>query len=488
MPLDLTPEQIKLLWDAQTEVDRRAAQTLRDDYYLGEQAILELDDERPDGSDRTKNVTNWIGYISDTHASFLTNTPYSYTLRDAEPGDAQNPDDTALNNYAAVLQTNAVGALDLLHATQAITMGFSIEVHSFDDDGIKITSFDPRDWVVLYDGKGNLVGAIYFLEVEADTWHNGAFQTDDIKQYTVYDDATKKVYDEDDEGNLVEDTALGETHAYGTPPVVVFAVNDARLAFITTALISQQDTYNATRSTFADDVKYNTDALLKIVGIEPDALFEEDDNGVSYWQKMKDNRLITLPPPAQGGVNPDAEFLLKGNDSEKVALDLRLSRDAIHLMGSVPDIAEIIGATGVASGIALKLKFQPLISKAGALTKTIEKGLRRRVDLVNVIWSTRSDPELVDYEVGFTLNVPTNMVEKMLAMPSVQHLLAAEDAIRLMPEIDDPAAAADRKRAENEGVLAGEMALIGGEADLTAGAVPEIEPAESEEDDGDATG
>ena len=78
MPVTLTNEQIVSIWD--NDDARRTIQTARREYYDGTQDILDEDSERIDGSDRTRNVINWVKYIVNAHVSFLTCEPFRYSL------------------------------------------------------------------------------------------------------------------------------------------------------------------------------------------------------------------------------------------------------------------------------------------------------------------------------------------------------------------------------------------------------------------------
>ena len=445
MPLSLTPMQVV---EAYTLDDaRRVEQTKRYNYRLGTQAILELDDERLDGSARHKVVTNWIKHIIDTHSGFIASTPIKYVPKD--PDDKQHRE--ALSNLYDVTNSNSLNAIDLEHLENALLMGFSVEVHSIENGEITITSYDPRNWGFIYDSDGTMVAAIYKTVFTRGTLHRGELLDADVTQYTVYDDSKTYVFDMD-KGKTEPKVSFVYPHYYGRPPVVVMRVNKPGDGyFISDALLSQQDVWNSVRSSNADDVTYNVDSLLCIKGYDPAAFFQADEDGVLFIDKLRQHRILPL-----NHADADASFLVKGNTPEKISHDLNLTRSDLHMMSRLTDLALILGATGTASGIALKLKLQPQIEQAGVFTTYMEAGIRDRISLFNTMWEKMGKPTLVDYDVQFTLNIPVNEQEIWQSLPSIDHLLTIEDQIRMIPSVRNPEKAARSKRdelKEQQGVI-----------------------------------
>lgn len=461
MPIALTPQQIDLVWDQ--SASRRSVQQKRHEYYEGKQAILLEGDTRTDGSKRSKVVTNWIRKVVNDHTAFaLTNAP-GYTLSDPDPSqeDAESQaqllvEKEALAQFETVRRDNNLDAIDQEHFKQAVKMGFSVEVHAFDSvtKKITITQYDPRCWAFLFDTNEKMLAAIHRAELAAGTYYNDRILEATLVVYTVYDDRNKTTFEEsispDQSGKPVRSlNVIGafEQHYYGRPPVVLFKVSKDAGTFVSDALISLQDAYNTSHSNLLDDVQYNVDAVLAIKGYEPGAMFEKDEDGVRFIDKLRQYRMLPLNKEA------DAKFLEKGNPKDKIEYDISLTRDDIHMEGAIADVSRIVGATGSVSGIALKLKLKPMIGQAASFLKWFSAGLRDRVELLNIVWAKLNTPSLTEYLITFNIDVPVNETEIWQFLPNLDGLLSRVDRIRLIPSIKDPEQAAQRKKAEEEDLL-----------------------------------
>lgn len=444
MPLE--PAQVDALWMADEQ--RRINQRKRWNYYTGVQPVLELDDERLDGSTRNKVVTNWIKYIVDAHSGFIASSPFKYIAKDSESEDSKE----ALSNLYDVVQDNELNIIDLEHVERAVLMGWGVEVHGVSDGQIVISSYDPRNWAFVFDEDGAMIYAIYKVTLPANSSYKGEIISDEIALYTVYDDKFIYTYErKSGQVNPIQENR--QSHYYGRPPVVLFRVNKPGDGyFISDALLTQQDVFNVVRSANADDVTYNVDSLLAINGYEPSAFFEADDDGVTFIEKLREHRILPL------NENAKAEFLERGNPREKVEYDLELTRSDIHMMSRLTDLASILAATGTASGIALKLKLQPQIEQASVFTRYLESGLRDRISLINTVWEKQGKPQLLDYEVEFTLNIPTNEQEIWNSLPSLDHVMSIEDQLKLVPSVRNPEKAAKAKLDEMTRVADAEVA------------------------------
>ena len=450
MAIQLTPADILTIWN--NSATDRTLQAERAEYYAGQQAICDETVERYDGQDRNLVVTNWVRYIVNKHVGFLTSKPIRYTAR-----EGQEPE--ALVNLDAISRYNYLNAIDVEHLRNAILAEFGVEVHGFDGEQIEITGYPPHNWAFLEDADGNILAAVYCATLPIGTWWQDKILIAELDVYTCYTDTeiitlTLVTQNASVPVQGIPTSTPGATaaalqivgepvkHEYGCVPVIRMAVSADRTAFIDNAFITQQDVFNETRSRNADDVEYNVDALLKIIGYAPDAMTQVDTDGKTFLEKMREHRILPLK---EGG---EAEFLTKGNEYTKAEFDLNLTRDAIHLMGSVADTEAIAGATGATSGIALKLKLQPQIAQAGVFTSYFEQGIRERIDLINIIWAAQGKPLLEDYDVSFSLQIPINEQEIWQGLPYLDPYLTKEDILKLIPSVEDPAAAAEAKQAE----------------------------------------
>lgn len=436
MPFNLTTTQILQVWD-DADSTRDEMQT-RQDYYDGDQAILDETTDRYDGSTRNLMVTNWIKYIVNKHVGFMTAKPVEYTLKDPKAPDA------GLKEFDLIDIQNTLDAVDQEHLRQCILKGYSVEVHSYDGEKIKITQYDSEDWVIMYDELDQPRVAIHRAIQPANSIYRNQFLEFEKTIYTVYDDASIRTFElissEDSDSYL--DEIDSRPHPYGRLPLVIFRVTRKRESFIGDDLISQQDAWNTTRSSNLDDLQYNVDAILKLIGYDVDAMFEADEDGVTFVEKLRKHRILPLK---EGG---EAEFIEKGNEKDKVAHDLDLTRSDLHMMARVADVEKIIGATGTVSGIALKLCLMPQIDQAIQFSVFFEEGLRDRIDLINRINAIRRKPILEDFNVSFTLNIPVNETEIWQYIPNLEDVMTRKTRLSLIPSIEDPEAEAKAKEIE----------------------------------------
>lgn len=426
----------------------RDAMQKRDDYYHGRHGILQESATRDsDKAKRARIVTNWVRFIVDSHVGFLTSRPIEFLSRDGS-GEVEVARLIALRDKNNLRRENT----DLLR--HGVLYGYGVEVHSFSEEGgIRIRHYDPRNWAFVLDtveGEERIHTAIYRVELPVGTVHDGVYLEEPVYVWTVYDAETIRVYKGRGSGGLsVAGTSVASsaglvvdgdlelvssnTHAYGRVPVIRYPVNEWYISHITDALISQQDAYNRTRSENNDDVSYNVDQFLALIGFSAERMLKEDpESGKTQVDLMRELRILFLDDAG------DAKFLEKGNSVEKVTAELDLARDAIHMMGGVPDVAgRIIGVTGATSGIALKLMFQGQQQNTETFMKYFIPALRERVDLINRVWVTMGMSPLTDYDVSFNLNIPANETELMQNIPFLKQLLENKEVARLMPFIED---------------------------------------------------
>jgi len=440
---------IKDIWN--NDADIRNGYIKRAQYYSGQQAILDVADDRIDGRERSKVVTNFIEYGIAKHVGFILYEPPELTPAPYIRGTEKHTEvEKALKNYDELSNALNLDRQRREHLENAILYGMSVSLHSWsEDNGISTTVYTPINWGFMYDIDGQIVVAVYRWEIPKGTWDGEKISKTGVTFYTAYDSRyiyTYKVENGRNKKNVPVNahvTTNWTEHMYGRVPIAVYPVLSSYASFITPAIMRQQDIYNEVRSYNADDVKYNVDAVLAITGMPSvDALLEENEAGETFAKMIKDLKLLPLLP---GGY---AEFLTKGNNESKVAFDLDLTRSALHRMLKICDIDAILGATGQASGIALKLKLQPQIEQTGTFKENFSVGIREEIDLFNVIWHLEDKPLLSDFDITFFPNIPVNEIELYAAMPSLEKTLSLEDRIKLIPKVRDSAEAAKAKRRE----------------------------------------
>ena len=109
------------------------------------------------------------------------------------------------------------------------------------------------------------------------------------------------------------------------------------------------------------------------------------------------------------------------------------------MMGAVPDIEEIAGATGSTSGIALKLKFLAMQEVASSIINYLKTSLRDRIDLINILDSMNDGtPQIEDVTVNVQFDLPVNRLEEWKAIKELTGIVSLKTMLELLSNIDEP--------------------------------------------------
>lgn len=424
----MTPSEIKKVWSSFSS--KHAEMTKRKNYFDGKHKFL-LSVTNNDGTLKSNATVNFIEYIVKTHVAGNTGIPIAFSLQDP------NADPQVIDNLGEVLDWNDSDTIDAEHFRNSLIFGYSVEVHSTIKGQISIDVYDPREWAFVFDTLDNIHMAIHKSEIPANTFFDGQILEKPLTVYTVYDSQTIKKYKQ---GKTGLEIYSEEIHLYGVPPIVLFSVSKDRSPFISQSLMDLNDSYNKTFNTRNDDIAYNVDAMMVFQGFDPS---QKDAN--EKLAQMKSNRMITTPDDKS-----DFKFVTKGNEIVKYESALKDTRMHVFNQGFVPDINEIVGTTGVASALALKLKFQPTIQQSGFFTKYFEKAIRARIDLFNTIWAILKYPILEDYKVTFTFNMPTDNAEIRKSLKELIGLYSQKTILDLSPDIEDTNA--ELEQLQREGI------------------------------------
>lgn len=415
--------------------DKRAA------YYKGQQAILEKRGVRTDGKDYNKAVMNWIDIFVNRFVGFLGNKAFAVSVDDATDGKEAA---SAADNYAEVYEDQGLDGKDSLELRYSLLYGYAVEVVGYDSDDSKplIDVYDPREWYFIEDENGVAVEAVRRMEVAEGTVLDGELQEKESVRWWVYDTDAVNVYDGDK--NPVKNSELSGAHEFGVLPVFRWSISEGREGLISDSILNLQDRFNDMLSAHLDDVETDIDSLLKLQGVSPDEWVRVDaETGKTIGQIVKEQGAICLQDS-----NSNAEFVNRGFSYDKMEFTLAGLRELLHTSAGVPDLEEIVGATGNTSGIALKLRFQQMIERAGEFATHISRSIRRRIDILNFIWSVKNMPELEDYTVTVSYEIPVNETEIWQSVGSLDPYLSAKDILRLIPSVKDPDRALENKKRE----------------------------------------
>lgn len=478
-----------------------AGQAARDEmlanhaYFDGDQPILcrNKGQKRKNGLDYHRVVPNAFRVIARRHKGFLFGRPMNITL-------GKDGSQETLAEYEKVRRANNLDKLDADHYLESLLSGSSVEVHSFDKNlGPIITQCPAAEWVFVKDEFETIFYAVRKIKFLKGSWFNSKVLDSDFILWTVYSDThiqmfsdgtlgdpvkpstmsgedtlnsiggvgfevdpvTKGAKESGFTGKLNQDAGSSEllpfgpsvSHPYERVPVFQWTGEENFKAFFTQDLRTLQDAYNEILSMLLDDVEGDIEALLLILGMRQGELSKEtkdeqgNPTGKTLMQEIKET----------GGISMDADanalFITRGLTHNKVEFTLIELRQQLHELGHAPDLDRIVGATGKASGIALKLLFQTMIEKSADSTHFVRQSIGERIDLLNRVWKVQ-ELSLTDFNIEFTMLIPVNEIERWENIANLMPLLSAVDLLKLIQSVDDPEEAWARKLAElKEGIV-----------------------------------
>jgi SPP1 family phage portal protein len=435
MSIDIAPDKIAGLW-----LDDPAI-TKRSQYFHATHTVADLVAPRIDGRAKTQDKTNWVRYIIQRHAGFLTSRPVTYLPSGDDPRDG-------VNYLAKIYRERNLAANDGHLLSDALLYGKGIELFTMQGTGTPIIrACDATEWRIIRDESLEIVAALRRTEIQKGTYYRGALLAANRVVFTVYTDSEIIRYEtaKDAIGKSTMREFDREPHKWGVVPVVEYTALRNGESFISDALLRKCDNYDISRSALIDDIKHNVDALLVTEGIDYTQLLEKDDHGRSVLEKLKAVGLLPLPKDAK------ASYLQRVVDIEKFRFDQKTTRAEIHLMGCLPDLDETIagndGTITSISGVALKLMFQLMLEQSAEFSRNFERGLRRRIELIDI--PMRFDaPKIGDVQIQMNSSLPFADTEFLQYLPNLDGLLTREDKLRLLPFVTDPGGASERYEAE----------------------------------------
>lgn len=422
-------------------------------YVAGDHDVFSSQSERLDGGVDATVCQNWVAQVVAQHAAFLCGSPISYTL----PESATAGEHDAQTYLASLYKRQRLGAADLLNLSQSIAQGFSVETVSFDpalDDVAVSGGTSPLEWLLLDDSKGNLVIAVHRACFEAGDFFEGAIVEKRFERMTVYDPSTVTVYEKSDKEWVQVSLSA---HGFGIVPIIEYRVGQCRDEFfIDKPMLSLQDAYNTLTSTEMDDVQNHVRALLRVSPtmdlFKREVLREAiyDENGQLVQAELLDEPMSAKIKKFKMIPDPEADYISAGNDRDLYEHAESTLRRLIHQAGRILDMERLASASGTVSGIALRLMFAPLLTQSSFFSSHFEVGLRRRLELVNIINGKLGRPiiPVEAIEIQFNRSMPNELTELLRILP-VADLLSARDMVSLLPGLD-PSKVIANKQAEDE--------------------------------------
>lgn len=252
-----------------------------------------------------------------------------------------------------------------------------------------------------------------------------------------YSDADNVVPFADGENGL----AFGEpeSHAFGEVPIIQYSQN-TEMRGVYEGVLNLVEAYCKALSEKANDVEYFADAYLKVIGMRLDDDQKKD---------LREARIINLWGDGEEGKGIDADFLAKPNADTTQENLLERLETLIFKMAMVPDISN--EAFGTASGIALKMRMQPMSNLAKTKEKKFKKSIRKRLRLLaNYPEKGFDDWELV--EIKMTRNMPEDLESEAALQGALAGLVSTETRLGQLPFVDNVRAEMERMDEEKRAI------------------------------------
>jgi SPP1 family phage portal protein len=433
---DLTPKQYEEIWEsgAPARVDMQH----RQNYYDGTHAIIGDQQYYVDGSPKSQKVANFIKYGIDLYVGSVFGDPASVTA--LETGDIDEAKSEAPTIYREIGTPNNFDAIDPDAFRTALIKGWGIETHEFIDDQIVITPRDPMAWHPVWNSAGEFIGLVHRSSVAKGEFVNDVMIDDELQIMVVYNTTHIKTFHKSKGINngqwYTPEDQPDVAHHYGEVPAVLFRTNSEMASHITNDLIAQNDEYNDIDSGSGDDIRGESEGVLVLKGYSAKDI---QDNAETIRQ------FKLLPLPADG----DAHYVNKGNDEARVTSRLNRTRANVFMALAVPDIKEIVGATGSTSGIALQLKFKPMADNAAYMIANMRVGIRDRIRLINARLGVQGKPMIENVQVNIQFSLPTNRAEEWQNIGSLTGIVSHRRQLEILSDVVD--ADEEEKRLLKEG-------------------------------------
>lgn len=254
---------------------------------------------------------------------------------------------------------------------------------------------------------------------------------------TVYSPKTQRYYESQNLETFKFSAEEAKPHYFGDVPCVNYDNDEDRQGDIEQiAYISKA--YSQLMSDRLTDKKKFIDAILAIYGFTlPDGDSEE---GESTARKLKDNKLIDGIP-----IDAKIEYIQKVFDEASVKiLGDDLIRD-LHKISMTVDMSDE-AFSGNITGVALSMKFMPMLISVKPKIRNMDKGLKRRFELYNnwLVNKKIMDPiSKNDIDVVFTIDMPTNLNEMVGIVEKLEGRVDEQTLLALLPFVKDPAEMAE---------------------------------------------
>lgn len=387
------------------------------DLYKGKHPILEkviADPNKPNN----KLVNNYYGEIVDTITGYFLGKPIviNHTGEDeAESSDIQFAlDEMFMDNDKDDLLME-VGKECSIKGNSAVM------VYQDEESNTQMLRIPSEEIIFIYDSnKPNTVLYAFRVYIMTKTEGDEEYQ---VKKIEIYDAQRIQYWEEDKDGNYLEDKERDEeTHIFGRVPIVEF-INNSEYQGDFEKVISLIDDFDKVFSNASNELEAFRDAYLMIKNM---TLNEES------IKKLQSDGILEVMEDG------DVKFVTKNIPTEFLTEHLNRLEANIYRLAQTPNMSDEKFA-GNLSGVAIRFKLFGLETKCIGKERKMTKGIRELLKLLSVPVQvlTGKTLRINDIKIQFTRNVPNNLVEIADVVTKLQSVVDKETLLSLLPFIDD---------------------------------------------------
>lgn len=415
-----------------TLIDRKKSAndilTKLNDYYLGYNDILKRNNLTQD--EINKGVTKPNNRLSHPYAYSITSLITGYFS--GIPVRYVLPDKRYQVLYEKILDFNDSRSVDTSISIDESKFGYACEQLYLDEEAnIRFNNIDPYNIIFVCDD--NIDEEPWCVIKFKDRYSLEGQYTDSYDVEVYYEDKVeiyKNNFNKKDE----------EKNPFNDVPFILYENNQDFIGDYE-RVINLIDAYDLIESDRANDIEYNTDAFLFVKGVDIDS-----DEAI----KMRKMRIFNA---GNSESNADIKYIEKtGTASSNIQTYIEQINADIHKFSLTPDLNSEAFLASNASGTALKLKFQGLETLCKTKESYFEKGLRRRLELINNILNLKmnNDVNLInDTKIIFTRNTVDNVKDLIEQTNSLSGIVTKETQVEMLDGIIDASKELERLEEQN---------------------------------------
>lgn len=422
-----------------------------------------VDRIRTTGKANNRLIHNYARYIVKMASGYLIGSPVAYSDE-----KQQSALEAVMEQYRAF----DAQAVDMELAKAASKFGRAAEILYADKEANpRCAAIDPRSAFVVYDDtveKKPLFGVHFSAITKNDGTRKGY-------RVNVYTQGWVQRYEVPEFYALLDAAPIEEKkHYFGSIPINEYWNDeDERGDFEwVTSLI---DALNVLQSDRVNDKEQFVNALLVLLGCR----LEADASGRTPSQQIMEDRILQLP---SAGERPaDAKYLIQTMDETQVEVLKKSIKEEIHKLSMVPDLTDEKFA-GNASGVAMGYKLFGFTQLIKSKERYFREALRWRLRMIATFMGRLASPSLDadKVQISFSRSLPVNESEIATMVMQLRDLVPDELLLKQIPFVEDPKAALELLRAQEEESAKRQADAFGMPMNTPTG-----EPPEDEEGDED---